>query len=199
MKQPDIKITMDLIAWQKLRVWTDLAKGEVSALGTVETIIDDNTGQIEELRITDFFLVKQECSSSDTELDPEAVSHLMMEHDPGKLRCWAHSHGTMDIFWSHVDEKNIDGLSNGEWLLSIVVNKNQESLMRLDLFHPTHLFMDDIPWSVNYPIDEILEEECRIEFEEKVKEYIFPAAQQQFRMYPEDFDEEQYVEEFYGF
>lgn len=180
MKQRDplqlgIKIQVDVVAMQKLWLWADMADGEVSALGLVEDIRDENTGLISVLRITDFLLLKQQCNAVETVMDPAAVSQLMMdmeeaEIDSSKLRCWAHSHDTMSVFWSDVDHECISGLANGEWVLSLVINKKRESLMRLDIYHPAHMFLPDVVWEVYYPMNNGLEQSCIEQFKAKVTE-----------------------------
>ena len=173
--QLGIKIQVDVVAMQKLWLWTDLADGEVSALGLVEEIRDETSGLISILRVTDFFLIKQQCNGVETEMDPAAVSELMVDLessgiDSSRLRCWAHSHDTMSVFWSDVDQECISGLANGEWMLSLVVNKKRDSLMRLDSFHPAHMFLPDVVWEVYYPLDDDLEGMCIEEFKAKVTE-----------------------------
>ncbi len=170
-----MKIQVDATAMQKLWLWTGLAQGEVSALGLVDEIRNEDTGAIVTLKVTDFFLVKQTCSEADTDLDPEAIAQLMIELeasgiDTSRLRCWAHSHGSMGAFWSGTDNETIVGLANGEWLLSLVVDKKRETMMRLDQFHPVHLYLEDVVWEVSYPAVEGLEEQCRKEFKAKVTE-----------------------------
>jgi hypothetical protein len=57
-------------ALQKLWLWTDFAKGEVSCLGIVDEVVNDtNTSRTSALIVTDFFLVKQECTSDETDMD----------------------------------------------------------------------------------------------------------------------------------
>ena len=69
-----IKIQVDVIAMQKLWCCTEMARGEVSALGLVEEIRAEVNGKIIALRVTDFFLVKQTCNLAETELDASAVA-----------------------------------------------------------------------------------------------------------------------------
>jgi len=160
----DIRIQIDSTAWAKILLWTDMAKGEFSALGLVEEL--DSI-----LRVTEVFLLEQQCDCAGTEIDQAAVSQLMLEGvDPGKLRCWIHSHADMEVFWSKTDDENIQGLANGEWLLSLVVNKNHESMMRIDQFHPTQIYLEDVIWEVHYPLDAELESQCKAEFKKKVRE-----------------------------
>jgi hypothetical protein len=163
----DIKIQIDSTAWAKILLWTDMAKGEFSALGLVEEL--DNT-----LMVTEVFLLEQQCDCAGTEIDQAAVAQLMLEGvDPGKLRCWIHSHADMGVFWSKTDDENIQGLTNGEWLLSLVVNKNHKSMMRIDQFHPTQIYLEDVIWEVHYPLDKELEAQCKAEFKKKVRESDF--------------------------
>ncbi|MCC6477562.1 hypothetical protein IT157_10955, partial [bacterium] len=170
-----IKVQVDARALQKLWLWTDCAKGEVSCLGLVEEIADVNTSLTTALIVTDFFLVKQECTADETDMDSADVARLLAELESKginsrKLRCWAHSHGSMGVFWSGQDEQCIAGLANGEWMLSLVVNKRRDSIMRLDQYHPAHLYLPDVAWDVVYPLVDGLAEACFSEFKAKVKE-----------------------------
>ena len=173
--QLGIKIQVDAVAYQKLLCWTDVAKGEVSCLGLVEEIRDADTGMITALLVTDFFLTKQTCSLDETTMDAQAVAELITNleaqgFDSRKLRCWAHSHGGMSVFWSGTDDECITGLANGEWLLSLVVNKKRDSICRLDQYHPCHMYLADVVWEVHYPLRDGLAEACFAEFQAKVIE-----------------------------
>lgn len=170
-----IKIQVDAVAMQKLWLWTDQAKGEVSALGLVDELRDAESGVLNGLLVTDFLLTKQVCSMDETTMDPAGVAELLMDLesrdvDTKKLRCWAHSHGGMSVFWSGQDDQCIEGLANGEWLLSLVVNKRRDSIMRLDQYHPAHLYMSDCVWEVHYRTADGLAEACFAEFKSQVTE-----------------------------
>ena len=170
-----IKVQVDARALQKLWLWTDFAKGEVSCLGIVDEVVDANNNCISALIVTDFHLVKQECTTDETDMDIADVARLLAELESKginsrKLRCWAHSHGSMSVFWSGQDEQCIAGLANGEWMLSLVVNKRRDSIMRLDQYHPAHLYLADVHWDVVYPLVPGLSEACFDEFKAKVKE-----------------------------
>lgn len=169
-----LRIQVDALAMQKLWAWTAMAKGEVSCLGLVDQIYD-GAGRLSVLRVTDFFLVKQVCTDTETDMEPAAVAQLLMELeqkgvDSSRLRCWAHSHSVMNVFWSGTDHETISGLANGEWLLSLVVNKKRDAMMRLDQYHPCNLWVNDVLWEVYYPQSESLEEACAEDFKAKVTE-----------------------------
>ncbi|MCL4306528.1 hypothetical protein KJZ99_11485 [bacterium] len=176
-----IKIQVEATAMQKLWLWTDFAKGEVSCLGLVDEVISTETGRTTALVVTDFYLVKQNCSYEETDMDATDVARLIFELeakgiDFRKLRCWAHSHGSMSVFWSGQDESCISGLANNEWLLSLVVNKRRDTQMRLDQYHPAHLYLADVTWEVVYPLVDGLAEACFDEFKAKVTESHYHIA-----------------------
>jgi len=163
-KQLDIKIQVDALAFVKLMTWVELAKGEVSAIGLVESLPGI-------LRVTDFVLLDQVCTSTETELDPKAIAQLMQDvEDPSMLRCWAHSHADMKVFWSGTDEETIAGLSNDEWMLSLVVNKNHDAMMRLDVYSPAHIHVDDVVWELRYDVPMETKADWKKQFKDKVTE-----------------------------
>ncbi len=173
-----VKILIEATAMQKLWLWTDFAKGEVSCLGLVDEVVSTDSGRTTTLIVTDFYLVKHDCTSDETDMDVADVARLISELeakgiDSRKLRCWAHSHGSMSVFWSGQDESCISGLANNEWLLSLVVNKRRDTQMRLDQYHPSHMYIPDVTWEVKYPLIDGLAEACFDEFKAKVRETTF--------------------------
>jgi hypothetical protein len=160
-------VLVTAVALQKIRAWTAIAKGEFSALGTVEVI----GGQ---LLITDVFLVEQTAGSGSTEMDDEGVARLLIAleeagEDSSQLRCWVHSHGDMDTFWSATDEQCIRGLNNGAWVLSWVTNKVDADRLRLDVFEPVRVTVDHLDLQVD--VDDLgLAAWCAEQFAEKVDE-----------------------------
>ena len=163
-KQLDIKIQVDALAYVKLMTWVEMAKGEVSALGIVEQ-------RFNRLIVTDFILLTQECNSTGTEIDPKAIAQLMQDvDDPSMLRCWAHSHADMKVFWSGTDEDTIAGLSNDEWMLSLVVNKDHDAMMRLDIYYPAHVHVDNVVWELYYDVPAETKADWKKQFKEKVTE-----------------------------
>jgi hypothetical protein len=147
----------------------------VSALGLVDEVRDANTGMITALLVTDFFLVKQQCSPDETTMDACAIAELMLDLeakniDSRKLRCWAHSHADMSVFWSGTDDECINGLANGDYLVSLVVNKKRDTMMRLDQYSPCHMYLSDVIFEVYYPLVDGLAEACFAEFKLKVTE-----------------------------
>lgn len=126
---------------QKLGLYTELAEGEVSGLGTVR--MEEN-----QITVEDVFLLEQENTSSSTDLSSDSVSDYLLEmiqdgRDPGAVKLWWHSHADMGVFWSGTDDDTIDRFSN-EWMLSIVGNKKGQLLARLDIYAPIRVTVDKL-------------------------------------------------------
>lgn len=164
----NIKIQISTEVLRKLWFWTQEADGEFSALGEVEQVLNEKTGRIRALRVVDLHLVKQSCNESETEMDSNSVCELMQKIDTDRLRIWVHSHGKITVFWSATDEKCIAGL--GDWMLSLVVNKKHDALLRLDQFIPCHLCVDNLDWEMYFPEDKAVDDSLRAEFKKNVLE-----------------------------
>lgn len=158
---------IDPIALRKIQYWADAADGEVSGLGIVEEQEDGN------MLVTEAFILEQECTAADTELDPEAISKLMTDiikdgKDPGKLKFWWHSHVNMGVFWSGTDDDCAETLST-EYAFSLVVNKHKDRRVRLDLYKPFRITVDHVRLVEMAEEDEDLKKRCEEDVKEKVK------------------------------
>ena len=172
--QQEFAIMIHANAWSKIKNWVKLASpDEVSALGLVDELRDDDNSIIGFL-ISEVFLLDQTCNIVETSIDDEAVSKLMVDlsdngHDLSGLKCWIHSHGKMQAFWSNTDDECCQQLSNNSYTVSIVTNLKGEILCRLDIYNPVHVTIDEIPVQIYYPEEDSLSDWCREEFERKVK------------------------------
>lgn len=74
--------------------------------------------------------------------------------EPSDYKCWWHSHVSMPVFWSGTDLAAINDLDielpEDNWFLSIVGNKHNEILCRLDIFDPIRLVLDKLPWEIDF-------------------------------------------------
>ncbi len=155
-----LRVEIEAEAWECVRQWTHLANGEYSCLGTVG----------DDLYVREVHLLEQDSTDTATELDPDAVTRLLLAvDDPAKVRAWIHSHGDMQCFWSTTDEECIEGLANESFLVSIVVNKAGDYRCRVDLFHPVRLTIDKVPVVVRVRSPG-LAVDCKREFDRKVRE-----------------------------
>jgi len=164
------KVVIPLQLYQKLFFYATNITKEISGLGMVERV--DN-----ELRITDLFIVKQEVTTGNTTLDNKDLAQKTIDiinagGDPTKMKLWWHSHANGTVFWSGTDDTCCDSYNNDQWLLSIVVNWKKEVLCRLDIYNPIRITLDHLPVMIKEPTTSLsaLEEECKVEMKEKVKE-----------------------------
>jgi len=123
--------------WYKLQGWATIAyeedKNEISGLMTA---VPQEDGRI---KIGDVEILKQENSSTNTELDGEAVAEYTMKYamkynNPDMKFVWWHSHHTMAAFWSGTDEKEIEAWKNNSYSLALVINLEEEYKFRISFW-----------------------------------------------------------------
>ncbi len=181
----NIKLCINARAYQKIRHWVSLAHGEVSGLGIISEVRNEQN-ILTHFIIDDVYLIKQLSGNADTTLDAEAIGQFLVELvqqgiDTSKVKLWWHSHGTMDVFWSTTDEQCIRDLTNSSYMISLVTNKMNKNLVRLDVYQPFQITLNDIGIELVYPKDAKLEEFCKNEFKAKVTEHsIIPSQQSMF-------------------
>ena len=151
--------------YQKLFEWVKLAPGEISFMGLVE----DQEGQP---CISKIFLLEQECTSAETDIDQKVLGalqeKLLRTDDSAKnMRAWIHSHADMSTFWSGTDKSTIESFGTNNLFVSIVVNKKHEIKCRIDIYRPVRMTIDDMPLVCRMDKYDIAAE-CEAEFKEKV-------------------------------
>jgi hypothetical protein len=151
--------------------WIQKAEGEVSGLGKVQMI--DGV-----MKVTSAVLIDQKNTGASTEMSAQAVGKAMFElkDEPGHLNWWWHSHVDFDVFWSGTDMDTIRELGKHGWFLSTVLNKKEEIksayYQKGNGFLPS-VFVDDLPTTISYGIDEELIKKWDEEFDKKVEEQTF--------------------------
>lgn len=164
---PLMTIYCNATAMQKFWYWVDMAPGEVGALG----LLGEYRGSP---LIEDFFLAKQEVTQAHVEYDQDDIARIMLElaqRDPPReadLRARVHSHGGMSTFWSREDDDDIDRSGASPLMVSVLVNKKREMRVRVDIFDPIRVTIDDIgPLIIVQPNPEMLTS-CKEEFDKLV-------------------------------
>ena len=115
---------------------------EIAGMGKVSINGDDIT--VEEVMI-----YEQEVTGATADLSPQAIAKWQTElvragESPKNWRLWWHSHANMQAFFSGRDTDTIDQQTEGDWMVSLVVNKRREREARLDLYRPFRMYMDKI-------------------------------------------------------
>lgn len=168
-----MKINIDFTVYKKMTYYIKHAEGEISGLAKVERDKEDKSI----FNIVDIVLLEQTCSGVTTTLDADSIakfynSLIKDKQDTGAWKCWWHSHANMDTFWSSTDSATIESLDpetdKDNYIISIVSNKKEEVLARIDCFDPIRATVDNLTVEIPY-IDNDLEESCKLEVEEKVK------------------------------
>lgn len=154
---PEVKNRLDL--------YMQCVPGEISGLGKV-TIRNGN------FFIEEIILFEQTSDFSTTELSSEDLADFLMQAiqqgiDPASLKLWWHSHGNGSTFWSGTDDQTARSFNNG-WMLSLVGNKKSEYHVRLDMYEPLNITLDDLILKVVYPLPDI-RQEVEDEVRRKVK------------------------------
>lgn len=170
-KFPEIVVTHK--AYTKICAYTDLCNNEISALGCVK--IEDN-----KIVIEDIYLFEQYVTGASTDISQKDVANFLCEYirngkDPSKLKFWWHSHATMGVFWSGTDINTINRFSS-DWMISMVSNKHGDIKLRIDMFSPFRIYLDDVPFTVEY--DTSMNVAYKKEITAKVKETFFPSFTQ---------------------
>lgn len=177
---PVVYITPE--AKQRLDLYIQCADGEISGLGTVTRLGND-------FLIAAVHLFEQECTGASTELSSEDVSKFLLQAvradlDPSGLKLWWHSHVNMGCFWSGTDETTASGFSNG-YMLSLVGNKRGDYRIRLDIFEPIRITLDELELRLHYPENNSLRQEIEAEIKEKVKTKVYTYPYYDYGLYNE--------------
>lgn len=148
--------------------------GEISGLGRAYADQGD-------IVVDEVLLLEQQSSHTETELDRDALSRFLTElimqgKDPSAYRLWWHKHPIDG--WSTTDEKNIEGLDNKEWFVSLAMTPRGPRA-RLDLYQPFRVTMDNIQVLELANIDWALDRELKAEVEAKVKKPSYGSVYQQ--------------------
>jgi hypothetical protein len=116
-----------------------------------------------EFRILEVFLPsKQDNSAATTDIASDEIHNLMTEliqqgKDIEKLKLHWHSHADMGVFHSGTDEDNYATLQNGEYLVSLVINRSGSFLGRVDYQSPVSFSVSGVPIYLVVKVDDISE------------------------------------------
>jgi len=191
-----ITIYLSTEAYLKMKYYTDLVEGEVSGLGRSEIISPT------EIMITDIFLLKQEVTSTNTEIDKDDLSKFLLEQnksdqDVKTINVWWHSHDTMEAFFSTTDDDTASGFVTDGFIISIVTNKAGKFLGRIDFYKPLKSIIDEneinvLPYIEDPKLKLVLEKEI----DDKVTEKNFNQYWKKGKRYDKErLDHEKYFKE----
>jgi hypothetical protein len=164
----DLKVILTPDAFQQLFAYAYATASEISCIGAIRR--EGNTFTVER-----FHLVKQEGGMAHTEMDPHALGELMEEllaqgqaQEARSLKCRAHSHPGMGVFWSKTDDTTCRLLAS-EYLISLVVSDGFVIRARIDTATPLGITVDNVPVLCQVPADKAKIGQYEKEVAEKAK------------------------------
>lgn len=168
----DLAVVLTKNAFEQLFGWAYSTSKEISCLGSMHR--DGNRFFIDR-----FYLLKQSGSSAGTELDQEAMAELIEQlmtegktDEARRIKCWAHSHPNMDVFWSNMDDATCQLLAS-DYLISIVISNSFAIRCRLDIAAPVPIVLDNVPVVYEIPREGLLMEKYAEEVRNMVSERFF--------------------------
>lgn len=138
-----MKIIIPQAVEAKIHAYVMSVDSEIAGMGKVK-VIDAST-----ILIEDVMIYEQEVTGTTADLSPQAMAkwtHQLVQAggSPKDWRLWWHSHDTMPAFFSKRDTDTMDANEQGDWMLSLVVNKKRERKARLDTYRPFRVIVNDI-------------------------------------------------------
>jgi hypothetical protein len=146
------EIKMSQHAYNTMMGYVLNAPGEVSGFGKV--VRDGSCFTVE--NIVALAEYNTEGSSLITEKTLYRFMRQMRKHGltTEGYDLWWHSHNTMGVFFSGVDQAAIEGpLKNPRFTLSIVANKRLETRCRVDFYDPVRYGVDQLPLKIVPSVD----------------------------------------------
>jgi proteasome lid subunit RPN8/RPN11 len=171
----DLQVILTKEAFEQLFGYAYATNREISCLGVVKR--QGNLFIVER-----FHLVAQEGTGSHTEMDSVAIANLMEDllqkgeaQEARSIKCWAHSHPGMGVFWSKTDD-NTCRLLTTDYLVSLVVSDGFAIRCRVDVANPIPYSVDNVPVLYEATCDNERLDSYAKEVAQKVKERSpFPA------------------------
>ncbi len=160
---------LPLHIWQQLNYFVQLnLPQEITGAGTI-TLLDRESFCVDQL-----FLPQQIVSPVYCEFAEGALNDLifdLIEDNPSRvkdLRFRWHSHAKGEVFWSNIDERDIEHWE-ASWAVNLVLNARQDYLARLDIYDPFRVVNIPLDVVIDYPDDPDLLSHCRAALRQKVQ------------------------------
>ncbi len=155
-------------AFMKMQYWTEMMKSyEIGGMLVIEETQD-------QIFVEDVLLPEQEVSSAEVDMTGDGMAKLftyLANKKPElvpKIRGWWHSHHNMGVGWSTTDDNTSEMLSKrlGS-CLAINTDSSGNILVRLDIYDPFKMVIDNIPYMIEYE-DAKIKKFCEKEMEKKI-------------------------------
>lgn len=182
-----MRLIIPLLLWQRIQGYaTAAAPNEVTGFGTIKQI--DKNFVVDEI-----FVPKQKSNQTLCETVDGAINDIifnLVEDNPeraGSLRFRWHSHVNGAVYWSRIDEEDIEKWK-APWVVNLVTNISGEKRARLDVFTDEIQLRDiELDVHIQLPTPSIppdIQQACKEEISQKVSLLPLPEGiEQQFAQY----------------
>lgn len=146
-------VYMSTQALMKMQAYVSEFDKEISWLGTVESIRDNNTLLANEYLITDVFMFPQEVTATTTEMIESALNEfgtkLIQEGKIdmfNQIKAWGHSHVNMAVSPSGTDDDTFyEFYKDADFFIRMICNKKDE--IRVDIVESNkHIMYMNVEW-----------------------------------------------------
>lgn len=160
------RLQVPLSVWHKMMAYILNCPTEVNGFGLVDQVFPNL------FVLSDVFITEQVASPAHVEVSPATLGTMMTDmirrgEDPSRIKFQWHSHVNMGAYFSPTDLENIENWA-GDWLISVVANKQGEYKCRLDTFKNLRIGIELKPEIIAMIDDHTLDSTAR-EIAQKVK------------------------------
>ena len=164
----DLRVILTREAFEQLFGYAYATSSEISCLGIVRR-------ECNCFIVDRFHLVKQEGGAAHTEMEPSAIAEMVEQllgqgktDEARSIKCWAHSHPGMGVFWSKTDDNTCTLLAS-DYLISLVISDDYAIRCRIDTRQPIPFTVDQVPVFCEVHTDRAKLDQYAKEVAEKVK------------------------------
>jgi proteasome lid subunit RPN8/RPN11 len=123
--------------WEQLQAYVQACPVEINGFGMI-----DRVGH--QFHLREVFILEQTATGASVDVSATAIHQhinqmIQTGQDPSRMRLQWHSHVNMPAYFSGVDLNNIENYG-GEWMISLVTNKQGRHELRLDVFNPFRIW-----------------------------------------------------------
>lgn len=166
---PPMTLHIPLGVWLKIQTYAHISPGnsEINGLGYIQVL---QTGV---LRVQDVFLIDQTVTGVSVDNAATDIAKTINELiaqgvDTELVRFQWHSHVNMAAYFSGTDTNNIANWL-GDWLVSLVVNRQGQFQARFDMFRPIPAQNIPVKVVIDLPTDPALTAACQDDVRTHVK------------------------------
>lgn len=167
----DVKLILPYQSYRKVMEYAVASPGEITGFAEVEF---DKENYI--FRMGEVYLLKQECTSADVEMDDDALDAFndqLIEQGVTQLpRLWWHSHNDFNVFFSGTDENTITYLAHESYVVALVVNKKRQMYAKARINGEVPFVIEPLKVEVDYE-DFQISSDILQEVKEKVSQKSF--------------------------